>query len=1052
MKKTRLNKNAHYLGCRARDIIRKKYLPTAQLELIEANALSTTQANAEQRQHIHATEVELADENTMNDSDSNEHGRNNQISGHQANNDENRDKVPLTAMTKEQMQMMNEILAMEDIKHERLPPIKDSHKTLEQELNICNEVVKYIPTESINETTRLVYKCALVITRRCGKKVATNRGETKNDPPWKIRLNNKLAELRKDCGHLIQYSKQNLNEKSAKRVKRKYSLKNGNINECIEKVKQRIKATAGKIKRYSDRVDQYRQNMQFANDQHRFYQDLASKKDTTKDYPVEKESILNFWKGIWENEANHNEDAMWIHNNNTRTNSKQEDIKITVENLKAQLKKMPNWKAPGTDQIHTFWYKKIESIHPRLAKQMDDALQTGDCYDEMMQGRTVLIKKDNSKDNAPKNFRPITCLQNIWKILTGIISNEITSYFENEGLLLWEQKGCSRNTRGCKDHLALDKTIVVNCKRRKTNLSVAWIDYKKAYDSVAHSWLIKSMELAGVADNTINFLSKTMKEWKTTIFLNKDMIGNINVKRGIFQGDSLSPLLFIIALRPLSLMLRSEDRGYKLKADLQGINHLLYMDDLKIFARNEKDLTALLNTVKIFSKDINMEFGLEKCATMSLKRGALKNQKPIELFDGETIDPITGDGYKYLGVIEGDNIKHTEMKTRVQKEYFYRLRLLLNSKLNGENLMRAINAWAVPVIIYTAGIVNWSDENLKEIDRGTRKNLTMAGMFQKQSNADRLYADRKDGGRGLANIEECVKRESKNLLDRMKNGTEQWMQYVLEENAIRADGEREQKDFKQNWKEKSLHGQFLRDSEANATEDTWRWLKKSGIKAKTEGLLTAAQEQALPTNHNKCYITKTQRNSKCRICQERDETTNHILSECEMLAGRNYKWRHDRVCKLIHYETCQKYGLQCASKWWDHVPEKVTENDEVKLLFDFDIQVDRDIHHRRPDIIIFNKKKKEVNIIDVGIPADCRIAKKTSEKQQKYQELKIEISRLWNTKTRVTPIIVGALGSIPKGMDKNLKAIDCDHLLPKIQKATVLGSASIIRHVLGVQS
>ncbi|KAJ0183997.1 hypothetical protein K1T71_000420 [Dendrolimus kikuchii] len=87
--------------------------------------------------------------------------------------------------------------------------------------------------------------------------------------------------------------------------------------------------------------------------------------------------------------------------------------------------------------------------------------------------------------------------------------------------------------------------------------------------------------------------------------------GEINIERGIFQGDSLSPLWFCLALNPLSTLLEGGEI----------VSHLLYMDDLKLFASNEPDLIELLKTIERFSKSINMEFGIEKCAVMHVRRG-----------------------------------------------------------------------------------------------------------------------------------------------------------------------------------------------------------------------------------------------------------------------------------------------------------------------------------------------------------------------------------------------------------------------------------------------
>ena len=85
------------------------------------------------------------------------------------------------------------------------------------------------------------------------------------------------------------------------------------------------------------------------------------------------------------------------------------------------------------------------------------------------------------------------------------------------------------------------------------------------------------------------------------------------------------------------------------------------------------------------------------------------------------------------------------------------------------------------------------------------------------------------------------------------------------------------------------------------------------------------------------------------VCSH-DETVQHILCSCPKLAHTKYKKRHDVVGRVIHWELCKKYGVECSDKWYEHFPQSIEKNEEVKLLFDFTIQTDREIHHRRPDI------------------------------------------------------------------------------------------------------
>jgi len=171
------------------------------------------------------------------------------------------------------------------------------------------------------------------------------------------------------------------------------------------------------------------------------------------------------------------------------------------------------------------------------------------------------------------------------------------------------------------------------------------------------------------------------------------MLGEVNIRRRIFQGDSLSSLLFIITIILLTRMLRQCDTGYQLGDGHIKINHLLIIHDLKLYGRNDREIESLVHTVGIFSEDNGMQYGIEKCATIKLQDGKIKHTEDIVLPNAHVIREVKEDGYKYLGVLETDPIKNNEMKDKVKMEYLRRVRKVLQSKLNGGNMISAISTW-----------------------------------------------------------------------------------------------------------------------------------------------------------------------------------------------------------------------------------------------------------------------------------------------------------------------------------------------------------------------
>ena len=121
----------------------------------------------------------------------------------------------------------------------------------------------------------------------------------------------------------------------------------------------------------------------------------------------------------------------------------------------------------------------------------------------------------------------------------------------------------------------------------------------------------------------------------------------------------------------------------------------------------------------------------------------------------------------------------------------------------------------------------------------------------------------------------------------------------------------------------------------------------------------------------------------------------------------------------------------------------------MKILWDVMIQCDRHIEARRPDIVIVKKKEKKCVLIDISIPGDIRISEKEQEKINKYDELRVEVKKLWEMKdVRVIPIVVGALGSISKNLQEYVNKLEVEISSALLQKTALLGTARILRNVL----
>ena len=193
-------------------------------------------------------------------------------------------------------------------------------------------------------------------------------------------------------------------------------------------------------------------------------------------------------------------------------------------------------------------------------------------------------------------------------------------------------------------------------------------------------------------------------------------------------------------------------------------------------------------------------------------------------------------------------------------------------------------------------------------------------------------------------------------------------------------------------------------------------------------------------------LAKTSENPLCRMCSERGENVQHIISESNKLAQHEYKIRHDTVAKLVHWKLCEKDNLERKEKWYDHCPEGAVEDDDVKLIWNLSIQRNNVIEARRPDLILVDKKAKSCVIIYVAISGDCRIRAKEIKRIEKYQNLMRELKRLWSLKkVEVLPVVVGALGCISKGFCGWMDTLSIKLNVGMVQKSVLLGTARILR-------
>ena len=881
----------------------------------------------------------------------------------------------------------------------------------------------------------------------------------------------------------------------------------------LQTIKQRladkIRVLAEAKRRLVKRERSIWQNALFITDPSRLFK---QRQPAPRELPT-KIAVENFWGDIYEQTPRLNADTPaiilfteWCDN---ILQPHEECPPVSVEEVTNAIKGTKNFSAPGWDGINNYWWKKFAVTHQYLARIFTSYINGETIIpDWLVEGRTVLIPKKGDLSN-PKNYRPITCLNTVYKIFTTILNNRIARAVDPIWRRTYEQRGCKTGVSGCRDNLLIDRCICQDAVYYKRNLSMAWLDYTKAFDSTSHELIILLLKRLRIHPNIVRCIEELMPLWRTRFVMQmgkrKIYTRLIQFLRGVYQGDTLSPLLFCISLLPLSVVLR-QSQGYMCgppNRRTHKVTHLFYLDDLKLYASGEVQLQRSLNISHIYSRDIGMEFGLDKCAVVHLHRGRSTeiNNNDIELVNNTIIHHLgVEETYSYLGLPQRHVQDVVGVKTILFKNYRRLLRNIWSSELSGKFKVEATNMFAIPPILYSFGGLKWNVDELRNFDRSTRKILHMYRSVHPRSSVERLYMPRNMGGRGLLSLERMHDRIVLDTACGVINRTEDpLLQFVhmheiegkgafLYNAAERAAGtlglifnvgaggaqeddsvitlsplqlkarirNSEVSMLAERHQGKPLHGLFFRHLQEHglSRELTFAFLKSAGLKSETEGFICACQDGVIATLSYRQHVLKQAvRSSQCSACGQHEETIMHILAACPIYAVSAYIHRHNAALRVLYYHLRSTYEID-ATPILPYAPldiESVVGNDSCRIYWNYSFPTSRQIQANKPDIVLVDFDVKTIYVIEFSAPAESNISVKEDEKRMKYQDLLFEIRKGYRGfHVKLVVLIIGVLGGIRNTFLSNLKEIPAcrkhaQNIASRMQKAVILGSLRLLR-------
>ena len=274
-------------------------------------------------------------------------------------------------------------------------------------------------------------------------------------------------------------------------------------------------------------------------------------------------------------------------------------------------------KAPGEDGIineYLKWGKK-ELITP-ITNLFNKILMTEKIPQQWQTSTIILLHKKGNRDDL-NNYRPISLMPNMYKLFTKILTNRITKIMdENQPP---EQAGF-RKQYSTIDHLHTINQVIEKTQEFNLSTFIAFIDYKKAFDSVEHASLVESLEKIAIHPKYIRLIDKIYTNCYAKV--KTEIEGEtFQIKKGVRQGDPMSPKIFTCILEMIFRKLNWNKKRYGININGKRLSNLRFADDIVLFAKSESELRKMMEELTDKSKEVGLEMNTSKTKIMSTKIG-----------------------------------------------------------------------------------------------------------------------------------------------------------------------------------------------------------------------------------------------------------------------------------------------------------------------------------------------------------------------------------------------------------------------------------------------
>jgi hypothetical protein len=323
------------------------------------------------------------------------------------------------------------------------------------------------------------------------------------------------------------------------------------------------------------------------------------------------------------------------------------NAKYTLEELDNTVDKLKTNKAAGKDKLLSEFLKASpEPTRKLLLKMINLIYSTNIVPKSWCLGIITPIHKEGPKED-PDNYRGICIGSALSKVLSTMMNKRLTDYTKANNMINKAQIGFEISNR-TSDHLLTVKSLVNKyVSDKKGKLYVCFIDFRKAFDTVWHEGLFHKLEEANITGNFLNTLKDMYSKTECAVKLGNRTTQYFKCKKGVRQGDPLSPLLFNIFINGIFDRLAEGECDPVTLNEMDKVNALAYADDIVLLSTSKNGLQKALNEVQQYCQDWRLKVNHKKTKCMTFTRGTQKEKTPF-FIEGEELENVKE--YKYLGI------------------------------------------------------------------------------------------------------------------------------------------------------------------------------------------------------------------------------------------------------------------------------------------------------------------------------------------------------------------------------------------------------------------